>query len=94
LGGKLQVEEKPKEKVFRFIIPIEILPPKIRERDNFYEQIINEFISSGLKYASMKDINKKPLTIAYGLRSVLKRRGLKNIKIYKINNQIYLKKLG
>lgn len=86
--------EEGKETDFHFLKPVEALPIRKRERASFYDQIIDEFIESRLKYAMVKEMDKKPLSITYALRRILKKRGLKNIRVYQIKNQVYLKKLG
>jgi len=78
----------------RFMKPVESLPIRMRERHSFYEGIVDEFVESGLKYAMVNDMGKKPITVAYGLRRALEKRGIKSIKVCQIKNQIYLKKLG
>jgi hypothetical protein len=93
-GAGIRMTDEKKGDGFRFLTPIEILPTSKRERSSFYDQIIAEFIESGLKYAMVKEIDKKPISIATGLRGILRKRNIKNVVVCMIKNRVYLKKLG
>jgi hypothetical protein len=83
------------EKVsFHFIKPLERLPNRTRDRHSIYGGIIDEFVESGLKYALVNEMNRKPMSVYIGLRTALRRRGIRDIMVCQIQNQIYLKKLG
>ncbi len=79
---------------FQFIKPVDQLPIRTKQKSSFYAGIIDEFAQSGLKYAMVNQMNKKTLSVYVGLRLALKKRGIRNIKVCQIKNQIYLKKLG
>jgi hypothetical protein len=79
-----------KTKNFRFITPVESLPGKKRDSKSLYDDIINEFSESKLKYAEVTLTGKAPLTIASSLRRCLKQKGISEIKVRYIGKKIYL----
>jgi len=87
------MSEDKEEMKLRFLKPVEEIPFRKKERASFYDQIIKEFVESGLKYAMVKEMNTKPVSITLVLRQRLKRRGINNIKVYYRKNKVYLEKL-
>jgi FMN phosphatase YigB (HAD superfamily) len=86
--------EQEQKAGYRFIKPVESLPVRTRERASLYAGIIDEFVRAGLKYAMVNQMDRRPLTVYVGLRQALKRKGIRNVTVCNISNQIYLKKLG
>jgi len=43
-----------------------------RAKATFYDEVTKEFIEPGLKYAQVKDLGKKPTTMAMTVRQRLK----------------------
>ena len=81
-----------KEKDFRFLIPVEKIPPG-PVKTMIYDNILQEFIQSRLKYAEVKDIGKKPATMAMTLKRRLKERHIENIKVTRRKEKVYLARL-
>jgi Zn ribbon nucleic-acid-binding protein len=80
------------EKPFRFIKKIDSLPTERRGRDSYYDEIIREFLYSGAKYAEVKDLGKRPLTVEIGLKNRVKRHR-ERIKVLLISKKVYLERL-
>jgi CRISPR/Cas system CMR subunit Cmr6 (Cas7 group RAMP superfamily) len=80
------------KKSLRFLKSVEDIPRTRKPRRNLYDEIIREFLYSGAKYAEVKDLGKKPLTIQSGLKNRLKRRK-DNIQVLVRNQKVYLKRL-
>jgi hypothetical protein len=72
---------------------VQKLPPARRLRSSFYDDILKEFIESNLKYAEVKEMGRKPVTIALTLRDRLKKRSIQNIKVIHMKNKVYLQKI-
>lgn len=82
-----------KEMKFRFIEPVLQIPPRKKRRRSVYDEIINEFIESGLKCAEVKNVGRSPITVCTTLNLRLKERGFKNIKARLRNQKVYLEKV-
>lgn len=82
-----------KEMKFQFIEPVLQIPPCRKRRHSIYDEIINEFVNSGLKCAEVKNIGRNPVTVCTTLNLRLKRKGLQNIKARLRNQKVYLEKL-
>lgn len=81
------------EKPLRFMKSIEKLPGKCRGRgSSVYDEILREFVYSGAKYAEVKDMGKKPLSVLVGIKNRLKAR-YANINVCMRGGKIYLQKL-
>lgn len=78
---------------FRFLKPIEHLPPTKRRKPSFYDEIINEFIASGLKYAEVKETGRAPETVQIMLSLRLKEKQLTFIKARIRNKKVYLERV-
>ena len=77
------------EKPLHYIKSVEYLPSRNRVGESFYDEIIREFLYSGVKYAEVKDIGKKPLAIMVSLRSrLIKRKEKVHVLIRK--GKVYL----
>ena len=84
------------EKKFRFLVPLAAPPPSRRGRPGIYREIIEEFAKSGLEYAEVKDIGRKPTTVTFCLRNHLKKAGIENIRVMlrKKLGKVFLVKTG
>jgi hypothetical protein len=70
------------EKKFRFLIPL-TAPPSLRNRQpNLYDDILEEFTKSDLKYAELKDLGRNLSSANYCLRKKIKKQGKKVSVIY------------
>lgn len=78
---------------FRFLKPIEHLPPTKRRKPSFYDEIISEFIESGLKYAEVKETGRAPETVQIMLSQRLKEKQLTFIKARIRNKKVYLERV-
>jgi len=76
---------------FRFIEPVLQLPSKRKHR--IYDDIINEFVASGLKCAEVKNVGRNPMNVRIMLSVRLKERTLENIKAIIRNQKVYLIKV-
>lgn len=79
------------EKSSRFLNPIERLPRGKRRKESFYDEIIREFIYSGIKCAEVKQLGRKPLTVQIMLKMRVKRRK-EAIKVLIRNKKVYLER--
>jgi hypothetical protein len=80
------------EKPLRFMKSIENLPEGTKGGDSFYDEIVREFLYSGVKYAVVKDLGKKPLTVYLSLKNrSKKRKGIVNVTTR--NGKVYLERL-
>ncbi len=80
------------EKPLRFMKSIENLPEGTKGGDSFYDEIVREFLYSGVKYAVVKDLGKKPLTVYLSLKNrSKKRKGIINVSSR--NGKVYLERL-
>ena len=73
-----------------YINPIKSLPPGTRQRSPFYDDIIKEFMNSNLQYAEVKDLGRKPVTMAFTLKKRIKQKNLQNIQVLFRNKKVYL----
>lgn len=78
---------------FRFIEPVSQIPKVKRKKRSIYEEIIREFMASGLNYAEVKNIGKNPQAIYAMLALQLKRENIRNIRVHMRNKRVYLEKL-
>jgi len=70
------------EKKFRFITPVDRLPDfYAKPRPGIYDEIIEEFTKSGLKFAEVNECGRKAVTVVMGLRNRLKKSGNQNIRV-------------
>jgi len=86
------MSEKEKEKEFRFLIPVEKMPPG-RGTRGLYDNILEEFIESGLRYAEVKEMGKSPGAVSYMLKKKLKERRIPNTNVRVRNKKVYLERL-
>jgi len=86
------LSEEKKEKSLRFLIPIQTLPEKAG-RNGVYDGILQEFMNSGLKYAEVRDIGKKPQTVSIMLKIRKKKMQITNVDIEIRNKKVYLKRI-
>jgi hypothetical protein len=84
-------EDEKKEKSFRFLTPVEMLPLRPDQR-GIYDSILDEFIKSGLKYAEVVDIGKKLENVSVMLKLRKKKRHIENVDIEVRNKKVYLVK--
>jgi hypothetical protein len=66
-----------------------MLPLRPDQR-GIYDNILNEFIKSGLKYAEVMDIGKKPALVSMMLKLRKKKRQIGNVDIEIRNKKVYL----
>jgi hypothetical protein len=70
-----------------------VLPRRSRKGNySFYDEIIREFLYSGVKYARVKDIGKKPMTVLVGIKNRVRQRK-DNINVVIRNKRVYLERL-
>lgn len=86
------MSEKKKERELRYLSPIEELPPKW-VRSGLYDDILNEFMESGLKCAEIKDLGKNPATVVYSLKRKIKDKRIQNVVVRQRSKKIYLQRL-
>lgn len=82
-----------KEKRFRFIEPVLQIPPRRKRRHSVYDEIIDEFIESGLRCVEVKNFGRNPIIVCTALKSRLKKRGLESVKVRIRNQKVYLEKV-
>ena len=58
------------------ITPVKELPPRRFRREKVYDEIIEEFLASGVKYAEVTVEGKRPATVLSALRKRAKYKGL------------------
>jgi hypothetical protein len=81
------------ETPLRFLKKVEALPQRYRSgQESYYDEILREFLYSGARYAQVKDVGKKPLTVLVGLNNRLKRRKDK-VRTCIRSGKVYLEKL-
>ncbi|MEM2129194.1 MAG: zinc ribbon domain-containing protein [Candidatus Bathyarchaeia archaeon] len=85
--------EQANEKDFRFLEPVEHLPPTKRRKPSFYDEIIDEFRESGLKFAEVKGTGRSPETVQIMLSQRLKERKEECIKVRLRNKKVYLERM-
>jgi len=85
--------EEKEEIALRYLIPVEKVPTKRAPRTTLYDDIIKEFIESKLRYAEVREMGRRPLTILYNLKEKLKEKGIENIKARYRNKKVYLERL-
>jgi len=81
--------EDKKEKSYRFLTPVEMLPLRPDQR-GIYDSILDEFIKSDLRYAEVIDIGKKPVNVSIMLKLRKKKRHIENVDIQIRNKKVYL----
>lgn len=85
--------EQVNEKSFRFLEPVENLPPTKRRKPSFYDEIINEFVESNLKCAEIKEVGRSPQTVQIMLNQRLKEKQWMFIKARLRNKKVYLERV-
>lgn len=85
--------EQTNQEIFRFLEPVEKLPLTKRRKPSFYDEIISEFIESGLKYAEVKETGRAPETVQIMLSQRLKEKQLTFIKARIRNKKVYLERV-
>jgi len=78
--------------------PYKLVPEKIpalprRARFSMYDIIINEFLESEESAVRVEYPNKSPVALASGLRSRIRKRGLKNVRVSAKAGKVYLIKV-
>lgn len=79
-------------KSFRFIVPVENLPGINEDKSSLYNDIINEFLSSKLRYAEVILPDRSPRQINMGLRHYLKKKGIKGVRVRFLRKKVYLER--
>lgn len=69
--------------------PIKELPPRRLRRQMIYNDIVDDFLKSGEKYAEVEVEGKKPATILSALRKRAKEQG---ITVRSISGKVYLER--
>ena len=87
------MSENSDEMKLRFLKPVEEIPFRKKGRASIYDEILKEFIESRLRYALVKEMDSKPVSVAQGLKSRLKKRKIENINVIRRKNKVYLEKL-
>lgn len=64
----------------------------IRQRTNFYQEIITAFIDSGEKSVLVEGTERKPATLIQGLRKAAEAAGHGDIKVVQRTGDTYLTK--
>jgi len=90
----LEMPEEKEERELRFLTPVQQIPFGRRSRTSFYDDIIKEFIESNLKYVEVKELSRKPVTVALTLREKIKNRDIRNIKVLQRKDKVYLERTG
>jgi ribosomal protein L32 len=75
----------------RFLKPVDYLPRTRRKKESFYDEILREFIYSGVRCAEVKELGRKPLTIQTMLKTRIERRK-ENINVFTRNKKVYLER--
>lgn len=86
------MSEKKKEKELRYLVPVEKMPLG-RVRSSLYDDILKEFMESGLKYAEIKDMGKHPGTVVYMLKKRIRDRHTENVIVRQRSKKVYLERL-
>jgi len=84
----MAIEKKKKY----FLLPVKKIPSKPR-KSVLYNNILDEFIKSGLRCAEVTEVGRKPRTIQIMLKKKLKERLTENIKVRLRNKKVYLERL-
>ncbi len=67
-------------------------PVPLRQRTNFYQEIVEAFVASGEKSAVVEGTERKPATLIQGLRKALEATGHNDIKVVQRMGDTYLTK--
>jgi len=86
------MSERKKEKEYRYFMPVEKIPPGPM-RIGVYDDILKEFMDSGLKYAEVKDMGRRPETVTQSLKTRIKNRRIENIVVIVRGKKVYLERL-
>lgn len=65
----------------------------LRQRTNFYQEIVEAFVASGENSVVVEGTERKPATLIQGLRKALEATGHKNIKVVQRMGETYLTKV-
>lgn len=76
----------------RFIIPVEKIPDRKRDKSIVYDEILKEFLDSKVRYAEVTLTDKKPVTLSLALKRRLKEKAISNIKVRHIGKKVYLER--
>jgi len=85
-GGKMS--EKPYK-----LVPEKIPPLPRGVRFSMYDMIINEFLESKESSVRVEYPNKSAVAVASGLRSRIRKRKLKNVRVSMKAGKVYLVKV-
>ncbi len=83
------MSEDKKESSFRFLTPVDMLPLRPDQR-GIYDNILDEFVKSGLRYAEVADIGRKPTVVSVMLKLRKKKRQIGNVDVEIRNKKVYL----
>ena len=72
----------------------ELVPRRvpIRQRSSFYKQIVTEFLASSEVSVVIVGTDRKPATLAQGLRKALKAEGTNSTKVIQRAQEVHLVK--
>jgi len=75
--------------------PIEKLPESRRQVGSMYDEILEEFLKSQMKYAEVfSKKNVKTVSLGSGLKSRIKKKQLQDqVRVRVIQNRVFLEKL-
>ncbi|HZK48492.1 MAG TPA: hypothetical protein VFD74_02685 [Thermoleophilia bacterium] len=65
----------------------------LRQRTNFYQEIVEEFVASREKSVVVEGTERKPATLIQGLRKAVTATGRDNIKVVQRMGDTYLIKV-
>jgi len=82
-----------KDGAFRFLIPVDVIPGEPISK-SVYDNILQEFVKSGLQYAMVKDLGKKAKTIWLSLNYRKKRLGITDVDVTVRNKKVYLERIS
>ena len=75
------------------LVPEKIPPLPRRARFSIYDMIINEFLESKESAVRVEYPNKSAVAVASGLRSRIRKRKLKNVRVSVKAGNVYLVKV-
>jgi len=67
-------------------------PVPLRQRTNFYQEIVEAFVASREKSVVVEGTERKPATLVQGLRKALQATDRKDIKVVQRTGDTYLVK--
>ena len=72
----------------------ELVPQAVptRQRSGLYKEIITAFLSSGEQSVAVTGTDRKPVTLAQGLRKALEIEGMDDIKVVQRSHDVFLTK--